>query len=601
MSLKTVSAPGTTMDTSAKSPAATMSLDLTTSHEASTVRSSPSSTTASPVGLYSTTENLLEATPSTFLPFTTEIDALTDTTPDIRSTTQEQVETLQTTSQSATFDFTTDNAEISASLGGHTYLTRLQFSTDEPSNGVTTVVHPLRTEQELATTVPVFRPTTRKHTTSLETTVQPSTTVANVVGTESATLLEDQTQSTISSSAAFTTHRTTDASRSATEPVISPTTASEACGSQPCQNGGVCSDVFEGYECSCPLGFVGADCELIDLCIPSPCYNGAKCSMNSHQNFTCTCARGYNGALCADDIDECEEEGDCPDRSECVNSIGSYTCVCIQGFKGQECSERDFCADGPCLNNATCVSVVEKFSCECKGGYTGTRCETIIESPCQPSPCLNGGECMFGQGDGQPQCLCGQQFLGENCEIDTDIFSCKMYVEGASVDTETFKTDTANLIKSTMADNAGSYSTVEVVLVSTADYESAETGEPITLVTYLVLVNGTALTPAEVTDLMEGTSDDVMDDIVSYKPFKGNVSARSEMTWAQQYWYVILLSTTGAATIVLLISCLLSRAYKAKKQKQKVHSVDECDASKEVMSVQAEVYLASHLDAFSCE
>lgn len=34
-----------------------------------------------------------------------------------------------------------------------------------------------------------------------------------------------------------------------------------ACDSQPCANGGACSNVVEGYLCECVDGFTGKDCD----------------------------------------------------------------------------------------------------------------------------------------------------------------------------------------------------------------------------------------------------------------------------------------------------------------------------------------------------
>ena len=33
------------------------------------------------------------------------------------------------------------------------------------------------------------------------------------------------------------------------------------CESDPCMNGGTCNEVRDGYECICPNGYKGSDCE----------------------------------------------------------------------------------------------------------------------------------------------------------------------------------------------------------------------------------------------------------------------------------------------------------------------------------------------------
>ena len=38
------------------------------------------------------------------------------------------------------------------------------------------------------------------------------------------------------------------------------------CESNPCENGGTCTDMEDGYMCACESGFTGADCQTGNIC-----------------------------------------------------------------------------------------------------------------------------------------------------------------------------------------------------------------------------------------------------------------------------------------------------------------------------------------------
>ena len=68
------------------------------------------------------------------------------------------------------------------------------------------------------------------------------------------------------------------------------------CSSDPCRNGGTCTESSSQYQCQCPPGFTGIGCEVnIDEC------EGITCSvLNSvcHDlllDYACVCAHGYIG------------------------------------------------------------------------------------------------------------------------------------------------------------------------------------------------------------------------------------------------------------------------------------------------------------------
>jgi hypothetical protein len=50
------------------------------------------------------------------------------------------------------------------------------------------------------------------------------------------------------------------------------------CTSNPCVNGGTCSDLENAYLCACVAGFTGVRCETnVNECASNPCQNQATC------------------------------------------------------------------------------------------------------------------------------------------------------------------------------------------------------------------------------------------------------------------------------------------------------------------------------------
>ncbi|CAB4023005.1 slit homolog 1 isoform X2, partial [Paramuricea clavata] len=143
------------------------------------------------------------------------------------------------------------------------------------------------------------------------------------------------------------------------------------CYSSPCQNGATCKAKKEKngedkeYECDCPVGFTGDDCEVfeiefpcserrivdipyceeendasqtIDTCDETPCKNEGICEPipTGQYEYRCKCQPGYIGRTC-------ETKTDCKDNSDCKNGgtcESSKQCLCAPGFKGLFCNER---------------------------------------------------------------------------------------------------------------------------------------------------------------------------------------------------------------------------------------------------------------------
>ncbi|XP_077999677.1 uncharacterized protein LOC144452453 [Glandiceps talaboti] len=146
---------------------------------------------------------------------------------------------------------------------------------------------------------------------------------------------------------------------------------------EPCKNGGTCSNVIGGKFCSCTSGWTSSDCTVsIDDCIGDPCHNGATC-VDGHNDFTCDCVTGYEGPNCGNDIDECQPSlGTCKNGGVCINSMGSYKCHCVPGYSDEHCQTNiNDCASNPCMNGAVCLDGLDEFTCSCTPFYEGIQCE----------------------------------------------------------------------------------------------------------------------------------------------------------------------------------------------------------------------------------
>ncbi|XP_068931510.1 protein jagged-1 [Petaurus breviceps papuanus] len=192
--------------------------------------------------------------------------------------------------------------------------------------------------------------------------------------------------------------------------------AEHACLSDPCHNGGSCLETSMGFECGCLPGWTGPTCTTnIDDCSPNHCGHGGTCQ-DLVNGFKCICPPQWTGKTCQIDANECEAKP-CVNANSCRNLIGSYYCDCIPGWTGQNCDLNINDCLGQCQNDASCRDLVNGYRCICPPGYAGDHCEKDINE-CASNPCLNGGHCQ--NEINRFQCLCPTGFSGNLCQLDID-------------------------------------------------------------------------------------------------------------------------------------------------------------------------------------
>ncbi len=109
-----------------------------------------------------------------------------------------------------------------------------------------------------------------------------------------------------------------------------------SCSSNPCRTGSCIDLSNDGYQCKCPQGITGINCDIPLLpCDSNPCLNNSTCLTLSLTNYTCVCPSLYTGLRCSE--------------------------------------QRNLCSKNPCQGNATCVVnyVTREETCQCSAGRYG--------------------------------------------------------------------------------------------------------------------------------------------------------------------------------------------------------------------------------------
>ncbi|XP_078578158.1 fibulin-7-like [Branchiostoma floridae x Branchiostoma japonicum] len=194
----------------------------------------------------------------------------------------------------------------------------------------------------------------------------------------------------------------------------------DECQSSPCVNG-TCTDLVNGYNCTCAEGYIGPRCDVTadNICALEPCFPGVFCTNLGVGNYSCgSCPSGYVG-----DGYQCEDINECDNDTHgclhvCRNLPGTFECTCTDGFLliADECLDVDECEFEIDECSHDCTNTDGSYTCRCPTGYQlnadGITCDDVDE--CASSPCQNGGECQDGVS--QYTCSCARGWVGTHCE-----------------------------------------------------------------------------------------------------------------------------------------------------------------------------------------
>ncbi|XP_072933024.1 cubilin-like [Epargyreus clarus] len=188
---------------------------------------------------------------------------------------------------------------------------------------------------------------------------------------------------------------------------------SDECESQPCEHGGTCLNLVNGYHCLCPSNWEGKNCEVdVNECrnfagTDLGCQNGASC-INRPGSYECICRPHWFGLHCTRKAKNCQEG----DFEMCGHGICIKTdtgegikCICNQGWTtnntGDACltdvNECDSSQGPRCSINpkVDCINLPGSFRCgRCPPGYDGDgfvcydidECTTIPNGGCSTTP-----------------------------------------------------------------------------------------------------------------------------------------------------------------------------------------------------------------------
>ena len=155
-----------------------------------------------------------------------------------------------------------------------------------------------------------------------------------------------------------------------------PLTSPGQCGSYPCLNSGTCVELTNSYSCKCSPRFKGSNCERdVNPCAGNPCLNGGTCLNTQNGNFRCLCPQHLSGKRC--DYGVYCNPNPCQNGAKCEEGSDRAICKC-RGYTGAFCTQdiNECLNSNPCANKGTCINTDGDFRCECQQEWTGPYCTT---------------------------------------------------------------------------------------------------------------------------------------------------------------------------------------------------------------------------------
>ncbi|XP_065898737.1 fibropellin-1-like [Dysidea avara] len=214
-----------------------------------------------------------------------------------------------------------------------------------------------------------------------------------------------------------------------------------ACCSNPCTRGGTCVSNNSSFTCLCIPGWEGPRCQdFVGGCYSDPCMNGGICIATNTidlEQYECRCPLGYTGVNCEMQIDYCAINDPCQNGGWCINALTEPLCECLQGFVGPYCEQPLLtCHNGTCGKNGSCINrTVERTTaifCTCDFGYIGELCDTLV-TDCNMDPCYHRSTCSPSAttADHPPfDCMCHGYWSGHYCT------ECSLHCENSRSDAQ---------------------------------------------------------------------------------------------------------------------------------------------------------------------